>query len=72
MEQTRTPEQEADFEARKKIAVAEMDAALTRHQVGIQLGMSGLPYKLQPVIIYTDLKKDEKTKPTKDKKQRGK
>ena len=69
-----TAEEKADFEARKKMAIAEVDAALTRNQVGIQLGITGLPYKLQPVIIYSDLKEHgkEESKPTKEKKSKGK
>lgn len=66
-----TPEQQ-DFEIRKNIAIKEMDEALARNQVGFLPVLTGMPYKLQPSFVYTDLKKHETEKKPDTKKDKRK
>lgn len=44
-----------DFEKRRALAIQEMDAVLTKHAVGFNLGLGGLPNLLKPVIMYSDM-----------------
>lgn len=46
----------ADFEKRKKAAIAEMDAILNKYELGIGVALSGWPQAIVPIVGYSDKK----------------
>lgn len=49
-------ERAADFEKRKKEAIAEMDAILNKYELGIGVALSGWPQAIVPIVGYSDKK----------------
>ena len=49
-------ERAADFEKRKKAAIAEMDAILNKYELGIGVALSGWPQAIVPIVGYSDKK----------------